>query len=109
MTADEDGLEPLEPAARGFARALVTASLQAGAMAAADLRPVTAHPDFAAEVIAELVEVCTRTLTAMAGSQDTQRRQNALEGTAGLDDLLVSRVAAQALWGRYLAAVAAVE
>lgn len=93
---------------REMARSAVTVALEYGPPVDA-YQVLAADQGLAAEAIAELVDTCVQLLTALAGQGNPELRERALSGSLDLGDVAASRVAAQALWGRYCAALAAVE
>lgn len=96
MTAD-DG-EPIGPAARGFARAVVTEILGGGTIPLAVLEEDCSDPRFAALVVGDLLEHLTAALI-----------DNARLITGSDDDIEAAVVVARDLWARYSVRLAHLE
>lgn len=97
MSHPDIDAEPVGPAARGFARALVTQLLAGDPIPAAVLEEACAQPAFGAVVIGSLLEHLGAALA------DNGRL------LSGTDDLETAVVAARDLWARYSVRLAHLE
>lgn len=94
---DDDAAEPIGPAARGFATALVTQLLTGDPIPAAVLEDACSRPPFGAAVIGNLLEHLGAALA------DNARL------ISGSDDMETAVVVARDLWARYSVRLAALE